>query len=354
MDSASSLAYPGSRVLAGWWRQLQPHRPAALWVGSLFVHRVEALVESIEPRPLDGLALQILEALAVDQPTSQAHGHGPDRLPSRLHLPPPAVRRLLTALAAQDLVRACEPGCWCLSERGRVVLAARADHAPRRERRTFPFIERLTPAGRRLAMPHYLPLAECPAVAWEVDEAHRFDATVLTECVAQPEAWKIQHAFPTGANRLLVPAEGDANRTWERVIVDRPQRVALALVSSAAEPALLGFAAEAAGWNLHADAPVLRLSATVRAVLPELTVPPAGWQEAWRLWCRQRHLPQSEADACRLNLDGIHLDVHATESFEHRLRQSKTDLLREEPGLLAGDGYLRAAALLRLQANTGS
>src|SRR5436309_1662012 len=52
MDSASSLAYPGSRVLAGWCRQLQPHAPAALWVGYLWVHRVEALLGESVQQPL--------------------------------------------------------------------------------------------------------------------------------------------------------------------------------------------------------------------------------------------------------------------------------------------------------------
>jgi hypothetical protein len=354
MDSASSLAYPGSRVLAGWWRQLQPHRPAALWVGALFVHRIEALVELIEPRAIDPLVLQILQALAVDQGAGVSHAHGPDRLTDRLHLPAPAVRQLLAGLAAQDLVRAGEPGCWCLSERGSAVLQARADQAPRRERRVFPFLERLTAAGRRRATPHFLPLAECCGVLWEVDEAHRFDVTLLKECVAQSEAWRERHTFPYGVRSVITAADSDTNGAWERVIVDRPQRVSIALLSTTEESGLLGFAAEPQGWHLHSETPVLRLPLAARDALPDLTVAPAAWQEAWRLWCRQRHLPLSEADACRLSLDGIHLDVHAPESFVQRLRQSKTDLLRDEPGLLAGDGYLRAVALLRLQTKTGS
>jgi hypothetical protein len=41
--------------------------------------------------------------------------------------------------------------------------------------------------------------------------------------------------------------------------------------------------------------------------------------------------------------------VQAPESFVQRLRLAKSDILRDESSLLAGDGYLRAAALLRLQ-----
>ncbi len=189
MDSASSLAYPGSRILAGWFRQLQPHHPTALWVGYLFVHRVEALVESIEPRPVDALALHVLEALAIDQ-RDAGHVHAADPLPGRLQLPAPAVQQLLRSLQGQDFVRRCEPGCWCLSERGQAVLQAQADVAPRRERRTFPFVERLSSTGRRLTPPHFLPLAECAGVPWEVSNGHRFDVALLDQSVAQPASWR--------------------------------------------------------------------------------------------------------------------------------------------------------------------
>ena len=64
---------------------------------------------------------------------------------------------------------------------------------------------------------------------------------------------------------------------------------------------------------------------------------------------RQRSLPRADAEACRVKFDGIHLDVHAPETFVQRLRAAKSEPLHEESGLLAGDGYLRPAALLRLQ-----
>src|SRR5262249_35580821 len=44
MMVSSSLAYPGSRSLAGWWRQLAPLHPRAVWLAHLLLHRVEALV----------------------------------------------------------------------------------------------------------------------------------------------------------------------------------------------------------------------------------------------------------------------------------------------------------------------
>ncbi len=343
MDSASSLAFPGGRLLAGWWRQLQPYRPTALWVGHIFVHRVEALIESAEPRPLDALALHLLRAVAMD-----AAATAEETLPARLHLPRSAILQLLRGLEARDLVARGPPGGWCLSDRGRAVLAAGGDPAARRGRQSFAFAERLSPAGRRLASPHPLPLAECLSVAWQPDDAHRFDVSLLDELLAQPADWKARYGLPAGAARVVRAEEGGANGTWEQVIVDRPERVMVALI--AADQTLLGFAARVEGWKLLDDTPVLRLPADARDALQELALSGGAWEEAWRMWCRQRHLPLGDAEACRLHFDGAYLDVRAPAPFAERLRQSKSDLAREESGLLAGDGYLRAAALLRLHA----
>lgn len=349
MDSASSLAYPGSRHLAGWLRQLQPRRPAGLWVGYLFVHRVEALVESRQPRPIDALTLHVLQAIAVDQPAGGPHVHTADPLPARLHLPAPALHQLLAGLERQTLVRRCEPGCWCLSEHGQDVLQARADHSPQQTRLAFPFVERLGPTGRRLAPPHFLPIAECPAVAWEVSDAHRFDLSCLRDSLAQPATWQDRYGFPKGIHRILGVSDGVAEDAWQRIIVDRPERIALVLIALP-DRSVVGFAVGTDGWHLHDETPVLHLGEAARDALGNLTVAPTAWEEAWRLWCRQRHLPLSEAEACRLHFDGIHLDVLAPPAFVQRLRAAKSDILRDESGLMAGDGYLRAAALLRLQA----
>src|ERR1043166_10002530 len=65
MDSASSLAFPSCRAVAPLCKALDAHRPAALWAGYLWVHRIEALAEIAEPRPLDPLAFHVLGGLAI-------------------------------------------------------------------------------------------------------------------------------------------------------------------------------------------------------------------------------------------------------------------------------------------------
>src|SRR5690349_10417649 len=63
MSGTAGFAFPAGATLAGWWRQLSPLAPSAWWVAHLFVHRVEALVEVAELRPLDPLEALLLQAL---------------------------------------------------------------------------------------------------------------------------------------------------------------------------------------------------------------------------------------------------------------------------------------------------
>jgi len=333
MDSASSLVYPGSRAIVLLTKSLERHEPAALWAGYLWVHRVETLIEIAGPRPVDPLALHVLGALAI----------GLHPLGGRLHFPPAALRPVLIGLEKEGLVEHGQAECWSLSDRGRAVLDAGADTAPRRERHVFAFVEHLNPAGRRLAPPHYLPLAECPAAPWEVGEGHLFDPGLLHEAVRQLSTWKQTYGFPLAATSIVHPTEEDA-AAWEAVVLDRPERVAIVLIATRAGE-VVGFVADAAKWTLLDDAPVLRLPPAARNVLPDLGVPPSAWEEAWRLWCRQRHLPLSDAEACRLRMGGMYIDVHAPASLAQRLRLSRSE---EESALLAGSGYLRAGALLRV------
>jgi hypothetical protein len=334
MDSASSLAYPGSRAVAGLFRSLERYQPTALWVGYLWVHRVEALTESAERRPFDGLSLHILEAIAT----------GLQPLAARLHLPAAAVHQLLFALVKQGLVRREPGGTWELTDRGRQVLHERADTTPWRARRAFPFVEHVNSTGRRLGAPRYAPVAECAGAAWEANQNHRLDPDILRSAALEPHAWKQAHGFPLGAVPILPRGDDADSEGWQRIVIDRPQRVAIALIATASHD-LLGFAADAADWSPAAESPVLRLAEAGRDALPDLAAPPSAWREAWRLWCRQRRLPLSEADACQLDLAGPHLDVRVPQSLHQRLSPAE---IQEPIALLAGSGYLRAAALLRV------
>ena len=124
MTNASSLAFPGSRALATWWRQLAPYEPRGLHVGYLFVHRVEAAGTWRKHQTFDPLLLFVLEALALDEKAdSPSSGRGQRCL--RLNLEPAILNRLLQSLATLQLVEKADLG-WQTTEQGRAVLREKA------------------------------------------------------------------------------------------------------------------------------------------------------------------------------------------------------------------------------------
>src|SRR6266508_1853842 len=114
--SAPALAFPGSRALAAWWRQLAAHHPEAIWVGHLALHRVEALVDLVRIHRADRFTLFILEAIRLDhgrEGSAQLAG-----LDERLHISRPLLRQVLRALHVEGMVRTTEGGCFALTGQG--------------------------------------------------------------------------------------------------------------------------------------------------------------------------------------------------------------------------------------------
>src|SRR4051812_5518015 len=194
MSLASSLAFPGSRALAGWWRQLAPRKPEAVWVGHLSLHRIEALVELVHARRLDPFTLLVLQALAQER-SARAAGSAlaPDellgRLDSRFHLGRPLLRQVVRALLTEGLIAADEGGC-VLTPRGEQALARGEYPTTSRERRGFHFLEPRPAAGEARPLPHFLDLNSHGNMPRPVAEEWAFDLGALRACVGQPAEWK--------------------------------------------------------------------------------------------------------------------------------------------------------------------
>src|SRR5262249_34405209 len=140
--------------------------------------------------------------------------------------------------------------------------------------------------------------------------------------------------------------------SWQQVVIDRPERLLVVMVSVAGETGrkLLGFPVKQEGWVLQANEPVFAIRDKWDELFPELSTPPPApvWREAWRAWCQPRGLPASETDACVVELQGVRLLVKAPAKLIDRLRADRSDAVKGEAWVLAGDGPIRAAALLEL------
>jgi hypothetical protein len=349
MDRASSLIYPGSRTLAGWWRKLVPYQPAGIWLGYGFLHRIEASVHVLNAQPLEPLSHLLLQALDIEH-TPGAHNNSVvhmSALTERLRLPLAILQRMLSDMHRKGLLEPSSTGGWQITQAGQGTLVSR--HLPQRaiERRIFSFLERLDSAGQRSAEPHFVPITESAGVPWPVDVSYRFDVEVLKRCWAQSAEWKKAHAFPAQVESL---ADIDENEPWHRVIIDRPERIMLVLILTSRQSVseLLGFSVKVDGWTLNDQAPATRLAATARNIWPELVeqVPIGVWETAWRGWCRERQLPNNEVELCTVAHHPPRLEVHAPPRLVQRLQAAKSDLFKGEAWLLVGDGYMRTAAQL--------
>ncbi len=348
MTAVTSFVYPGSRILAGWWKDLAPRRPRSIWVAHLFVHRVEALVKLREATPLDLLSLFVLRALALKAEATVGE------IDQRLHLGSPFISQVLRRLDSEQLVALQSGGDRaCLRPAGRAAIERSAYDRDRLERRVFYFVESEQPERP----PAFVPLRATPlSLPVPADEGKTFDPAWLRSCMLRPAAWKREHGFPPEVQEI-VPADLPANPgtspgAWRGVMVDRPEHlvVLFVLVGDRSDSAALrGHALRPEDWSVL-DEPLLSLGNGWQETLPDLTVDPSAdqWRSAWQAWCHPRALPSAEVDACRLERHGVNLRVEASSRLIERLRAARSDAVKGEAWLLAGAGRVRTACRIEL------
>jgi hypothetical protein len=206
------------------------------------------------------------------------------------------------------------------------------------------------------------------------------DLSVLTKCVEQPLDWKVRHAFPLDVHgvvlpkkensRLLSSESADASSDtasqpdpaeariapWQRVAVVHPESVILllALAPGADGVGLIGFAVQQKGWTLQGKEPI-RLSQGWREAMPRLAEPVSseGWRQAWNTWARSAGLPAAQAASCPLECQGHRLVATVPAAFFGRLRAARSEALKGEVWLFAGDDRVRQAAQLQIVAGSG-
>jgi hypothetical protein len=332
-----------------------------LWVGHLFLHRVEALVGSVRARRLDPLSRFLLQALAAEQLAPGKAALPSEeflrRLDGRLHLGSQLLRQVLRALVLQGLAVDGEHDSWALTALGREALACGNHPQSGQERRVFHFVEPgpgEVPPGR---LPHFLFLNGHAGVPWAAGDDWAFDRAALEACVRQPAAWKQQHRFPEDVCEILNLPAATPGSAWQRVIVDRPERLAVALTRTGRpenNPRLVGFAVRQEGWVLQAQHPVFELGGDWHGPFPDLELQTSheACRQAWRSWCQPRGLPADAVEGSDVRLEGVHLGIIAPPSLIARLQAVRSDALKGEAWLLIGDGPLRLAAILRLVAAT--
>jgi hypothetical protein len=358
MSAAFVQSWPGSRVLLGWWRELADRKPQQLRLSRLLVHRVEAAVLVRRPRALDrwqrallGLARAyisqggaLLESLADLQMDTQVLG------------------QLVRELTESGLLHRNGTGLWQVTPVGRHALETGTVPLAAEERRTFAFVDN-SALGRP---PHFLPLGLGPVRLAEPASLEAagcsFEIAFLETCIRHTPEWQTRFRFPTDVESLLPPrSEESLAANWQRVVLDalehRPfvfihaaQTVGSASRLSPAAPRLLGFAVHPEGWGLEPES-LLALADGWEEALPDLAAEPSleMWRQAWQTWSHPRSLPPAEVASCRLERADHRLLVYAPPRLIDRLRAARSDAIKQEAWLLAGDGRTRTAAQIELR-----
>lgn len=352
MSAASAPPWPGSRVVLGWWRQLSGRQPRQLWISHLLIHGLEALVRVRRAQPLDPWQrafLHLLDARTGSNPKSAFDDLQMDRQ---------ILARLLRQLMDTGLVRTNGSGAWELTAAGRQALAAGSLSASEEERRSFCFVDNadLHRPSYYLSILSPLPIGATPRGALTQP---RSALSALETCLQQTSEWKVRHHFPADVEELLLPRpDADPATSWRRVVLDSPHWLPFVFIRPASPVGaahLLGFAVQSEGWILERD-PGLRLAEGWQEALPDLAEEPDGeaWRQSWQAWSHPRGLPSGEVNACRLERAEHRLLVRAPPRLIDRLRVARSDAVKSESWLLAGDGRTRTAAQIELLPLEGS
>lgn len=348
MSAAFVPSWPGSRALLGWWRELADRKPQQLRLSRLLLHRVEALVLVGRLLPLDRWQRALL-GLA----NARMSHNGEISTLNDLQLDIQVLGQLVRELVDKGLLRPCSTGLWRMTPAGHAALASGAVRVSTEERRAFAFVDNSTLGRSSHFLPLDLGLARRAGTAAAKAEGCSFQTDPLEECIRQSPQWKARFRFPADVEALLPPQPNESPAAnWRRVVVDSVEQWFFVFVQTAqtsGAPPLLGFSVRPEGWVLQPQ-PLLELAAGWQEALPDLAVEPTlqMWRQAWQAWSQPRSLPQTEVAACRLERMDHRLLVHAPLRLIERLRAARSDAVKQEAWLLAGEGRTRSAAQIEL------
>lgn len=336
-------AFPGGRVLAGWWKQLSNWRPQALWIGSISLERVEAFCQIHHVLPLTPLDGTVLSSLNAESPVETA------LLDKSWGLGTALLDRLLGRLAGQGTVARSGRG-WTLTEKGVRARRDRAMPSLRAERRAFWFLADLQdPQTRTFVVPS-------TTAFFQSVESNQIDGRsleALRGCARKDAEWKKSRGFPLDVESVLVPegrGPSSGRADWERIVVVHPYRVQAALISYVRSSGNLGVAAfpyQEHGWTL-APTPVFDLAVGWEEVFSRLPLTPGDDELAntWQRWLAQRGMSGPVVERYRLERQGARIFVLPPNDAPDVLGGPRSDLTRGEAWLILGEGGLRRAVLL--------
>ena len=347
MTLSRPAAFPGGRVLAGWWKHLATWKPQSLWIGSISLERVEALCSIHQDEPLSPLENAVLNRLEV--PTSA------ELLNQGLGIGQFLVGRVLAKLDQKQAVARTGQE-WALTELGMQSRQSNSLPGRRVERRSFWFVGDSEGSGPQAFVAPAIPGAFQPV---ESTRFNRRSLEALLESAAQKSEWKSRRGFPLDVESIVAPdpTQGANDLSaLERLVIVHPYRLQAALITytnDAGAQAVAAFAYQEHGWALG-SAPVFDVEAGWNELFPTLQLDPTEEvvTDAWRKWLAQRGFTDQALGHYRLIRHPERVGVVPPAELPDVLGAPRGDLARGEAWLILQEGPLRRAIPLEAAPRT--
>ena len=182
MSDATSLAFPGGRTLAAWWRQLAIYAPERFWAGYLTFQRLECPVLALQPQRLPPLEALVLKALAIHTTPVTASA-----LAGWLHLETALIESVLRFLQREGLIAWQNVGASTATEAGRHTVEHGEYFKSRYQARVLHLWDtdvRIPTASSFVHLPHP------ERVTWLPSPIETFAIDRLRACFDQSVEWK--------------------------------------------------------------------------------------------------------------------------------------------------------------------
>jgi hypothetical protein len=348
MSAALAPAWPGSRVLLGWWRELSARQPRQMRVGRLILHRVEALVRVCRFHALDRWQRSLLRLASTRVPIN---GELINSLKD-LQIDQQILGQLVRELTAYGLLHRNGAGKWQMTPAGQTALETGTRADSQDQRRSFVFLDNTLLGLPPCFLPFEGAWPHNHATVAPETAACSFEVARLEACIRQTPEWKTRYHFPSDVESLLLPEAGASAMDWRRVVLDSVTPQWFVFLDSApndAETSVAGFAAHSEDWKLDAK-PAATLTDAWREEFPDVFQEPSPqqWRQAWRDWTQPRGLNMEDIEASRLERVDHRLVIHTPPRLIERLRSLRSDAIKQEAWLLAGEGRIRTAAQIEL------
>jgi len=309
MTVVGTPADPGSRTLAGWWRQFADLQPLRIAFGPLPLVTLHALTRLRQACTIDSSESFLLRALSLRSNSTLT------QLQELLLIPRPVLIGHLESLRMLGFV-ANQHDAWTLTPTGRKAVGGDDQVSVLYNRRAFTFVD-----ARPHLPPQFLSVSDSEFASSRnlAPPENIADFVIaLRTAVEATEQWKAKHRFPTEIEGIVwpTPQKPETNGelmqpAWRRLILVTNEPTPGVMVELPDEYRL--YSLESEGYTLSHEHMLIQLPKQSNSDADLIATPtPESLADSWRNWCQARQFPSGDTISLRVSEHVLHVEAHAT------------------------------------------